>query len=123
MADQLTKYFAGSPSKPGDREFLLMVQEWTRVLQDKVPEYRLGDAFVQARQTRNSTFQLDVSEVCAAWNVIREAERYTPPVGSYEWSRAREVCADCNGTGTVLFVKRDPILMRDYTYAKYCTSC
>jgi len=113
-------YFAGNPAKPGDREFELMVAEWTRVLQDAIPEYRLGDAFVHARQNRNSNFQMDVSEVCAAWNVIRDAERSMPACGSYEWSRARQVCHDCNNTGTKLIVKRDAQLGRDYVHSVPC---
>lgn len=97
-----------------------MVATWTEALQDVVPEYRVADAFVHARQHRNSTYLLDVSEVCAAWKVIHEAEKRMPPVGSYEWSRAREVCPDCNNTGTKLVVKRDTQLGRDYTYGTPC---
>lgn len=120
VAEQLMRYFAGNPAKPGDREFELMVAEWTRILQDAVPEYRLGDAFVYARQTRNSNFQMDVSEVCAAWKLIQDAERSVPPTGSYEWSRARKVCPDCNNTGTRLVIKRDAQLGRDYTFGIPC---
>lgn len=97
-----------------------MVAAWTQVLQDAVPEHRLAEVFVYARQNRNSTFQMDVSEVCAAWKTIRESERYAlPRVGQYDY-RGTEVCPKCNGTGTFLFVKRDPVLGRDYTYGKAC---
>lgn len=120
VAEQLMKLFAGNPARPSESEFKLMVGAWTETLQDAVPEYRLGDAFVTARQTRNSNFQMDVSEVCAAWTVIREAERSIPPTGSYEWDRARKVCPDCNNTGTKLIVKRDAQLGRDYTYGVPC---
>lgn len=120
VAEELMKLFAGNPSRPSESEFKLMVGAWTETLQDAVPEYRLGDAFVHARRTRNSNFQLDVSEVCNAWKTIREAERSIPATGSYEWSRAREVCADCNNTGSKLMVKRHPVLGRDYTYSVPC---
>ena len=97
-----------------------MIATWTEALQDAVPEYRLGDAFIHARQNRNSTFPLDVSEVCAAWKLIQQAEKAVPRTGSYEWSRAREVCGTCNGTGTKLVVKRDTESGRDYTYGVPC---
>lgn len=117
---QLMKLFAGNPSRPSEQEFKLMVAAWTEALQDLVPEHRLAEAFVHARQTRNSSFLMDVSEVCGAWNSIREAERYVVPrIGQYDY-RGTEVCPKCNGTGTQLFVKRDPVLQRDYTYGKAC---
>jgi hypothetical protein len=114
------KLFAGNPSRPSESEFKLMVGAWTETLQDAVPEYRLGDAFVHARQNRNSNFILDVSEVCAAWKVIKEAEKSIPATGSYEWSRAREVCPKCFNTGYRQTIRRDPVLGRDYVYSVPC---
>jgi hypothetical protein len=120
VSEQITKMFAGNPAAPEGDEFRLMVASWTEALQDVVPEYRLNDAFIYARQHRNSTFPMDVSEVCAAWKAIKDAERSIPPTGSYEWGRARKVCPDCNNTGTKLIVKRDEQLGRDYTYGVPC---
>jgi hypothetical protein len=120
VSEQLTKMFAGNPSTPDAEEFRLMVATWTEALQDVVPEHRLNDAFLHARRNRSSNFLMDVSEVCGAWGAIREAEKSIPATGSYEWSRAREVCPDCNNTGTKLIVKRDPTLGRDYTYGVPC---
>lgn len=120
VAEQLMKLFAGNPSRPSESEFKLMVGAWTETLQDVVPEYRLGDAFVHARQNRNSSFVMDVSEVCNAWKVIKEAEKSIPATGSYEWSRAREVCPDCNNTGYRQTIRRDPVLGRDYVYSVPC---
>jgi hypothetical protein len=97
-----------------------MVGAWTETLQDVVPEYRLADAFVYARQTRNSSFVMDASEVCNSWKLIKEAEKSIPATGSYEWSRAREVCPDCNNTGYRQTIRRDPILGRDYIYSIPC---
>lgn len=114
------KLFAGNPSRPSESEFKLMVGAWTETLQNAVPEYRLAEAFVFARQHRNSSFQLDVSEVCAAWLQIRDAEKRLPPVGSYDWDRARKVCPDCHNTGTKPIVRRDEQLGRDYTYGVPC---
>jgi hypothetical protein len=120
VAEQLTKLYAGNPSRPDEAEFKLMVATWTETLQDIVPEYRLAEAFVCARQNRNSSFLMDVSEVCAAWKLIREAQKAIPATGSYEWSRARHVCVECNNTGTKLVIKRHPQLGRDYTYGIPC---
>src|ERR1043165_169257 len=74
VTEQLTRYFAGNPAKPIDEEFDLMVEAWTLTLQDAVPEHRLAEAIAHARRTRNSTFTLDVSEVCTAWQVIKASE-------------------------------------------------
>lgn len=114
------KLFAGNPSRPSESEFKLMVAAWTEALQHVVPEHRLAEAVVYARQTRNSSFLMDVSEVCGAWNSIREAERTAlPRIGQYDY-RGKEVCPQCHNTGTRLVVKRDPILGRDYTYGIPC---
>lgn len=121
VAEELTKLFAGNPSRPSENEFRLMVAAWTQVLQDVVPEYRLAEAFVHARRNRNSTFAIDVSEICAAWQQIREAERNAlPRLGQYDF-RGTNVCPTCNGTGTKLVVKRDNTLGRDYTFATHCS--
>ena len=120
VAEQLMKLFAGNPTRPSETEFKLMVATWTEALQDVVPERRLAEAFVHARQTRNSSFLMDVSEVCGAWTSIRNAERNAlPRIGRYDY-RGKSVCPDCNNTGTKLIVKRDPILQRDYTYGVPC---
>ena len=120
VAEQLTKMFAGNPSRPDELEFKLMVATWTETLQGLVPQHRLAEMFTHARQNRNSSFLMDVSEVCAAWNKIRETERYAlPRVGQYDF-RGTSVCPQCNGTGTRLVVKRHPELMRDYTYGIAC---
>jgi hypothetical protein len=117
--NQLNRYFAGNPARPVDDEFDLMVETWTLTLQDVVPEHRLAECVTSARRERNSNFTLDVSEVCHAWQRIKAAERAVPPVGTYDW-KSKEVCPKCNNTGTQLFVKRDPILGRDYTYGEKC---
>jgi hypothetical protein len=97
-----------------------MVAVWTEALQDVVPETRIGEAFVYARQNRNSSFLMDVSEVCAAWKTLRESEKHViPRIGQYDY-RGTEVCRHCNGTGTKLTVKRHPVLGRDYTYGELC---
>jgi len=120
VAEQLAKLFAGNPSRPDEHEFKLMVAAWTETLQDVVPEYRLADAFVHARRGRNSSFLMDVSEVCGAWVQLRETERHAlPRVGQYDY-RGREVCPQCHNTGTKLVVKRHPTLGRDYTYGVPC---
>lgn len=118
---ELLKLFAGNPSRPSEAEFKLMVAAWTETLQGVVPEYRVAECFVLARQRHNSSFLLDVSEVCEAWNQIRAAEKNNMPrVGQYDY-RGFEVCPKCNGTGTRLVVKRDNTLGRDYTYGMACT--
>lgn len=119
VMDQLNRYFAGNPARPVEDEFDLMVDAWTLTLQDTVPEHRLAEAIANARQSRNSNFVLDVSEVCSAWQRIKAAERAVPSIGTYDW-RARDVCPHCNNTGTRLIVKRDPVLGRDYTNGVPC---
>lgn len=119
VVEQLTRYFAGNPAKPVDDEFDLMVEAWTLTLQDTVPEHRLSESISEARRSRNSNFILDVSEVCAAWQRIKAAERSTPAIGTYDW-RGKEVCPHCHNTGTKLVVKRDPVSGRDYTYGMPC---
>src|SRR5687768_16640935 len=92
VMDQLNRYFAGNPARPVDDELDLMVESWTLTLQDSVPEYRLAEAIAEARRSRNSNFTLDVSEVCAAWQRIKTAEREAMPrVGKYDY-RGKEVC-------------------------------
>jgi hypothetical protein len=118
VAEQLTKYFAGNPSKPGDEEFRLMIGTWTESLQDVVPEYRLPDVFVWLRQNRTSTFQLSVEEVCQAWQKMKVAERVLKPVEKPAF--ATDVCRDCNGTGTKLRTRRDHDLGMDYVYGEHC---
>jgi len=120
VAEQLTKMFAGNPSRPEGAEFELMVATWTEALQDAVPEHRFVEMFIHARRNRNSSFLMDVSEVCATWKSIKETERHAlPRIGQYDY-RGTQVCPTCNGTGTKLFLKRDPVLGRDYTYGAYC---
>jgi len=112
--------FAGNPSRPEGVEFELMVATWTEALQDVVPEHRVAEMFVHARRNRNSSFLMDVSEVCAAWKTIKETERHAlPRIGQYDY-RGSSVCPKCNGTGTYLFEKRHPVLGRDYTYGAAC---
>lgn len=112
--------FAGNPSRPEGAEFELMVATWTEAVQDVVPEARFAEVFVHARRNRNSNFQMDVSEVCAAWKQLRETERQAlPRIGQYDY-RGSTVCPKCSGTGTELFIKRHTILGRDYTYGKAC---
>lgn len=120
VSEQLAKMFAGNPSRPEGDEFKLMVATWTEALQNVVPEHRLAETFVYARQNRNSSFLMDVSEVCGAWKSVRESERYAVPrIGQYDY-RGTEVCPKCNNTGTKLIVRRDPEMQRDYTYGMVC---
>lgn len=111
---------SGISQQLSDDEFQFTLAAWVEVLYGHVPEAKLNDAYIHASRTRNSTFPLTQFELCEAWNQIKAAERSIPPVGSYEWSRAREVCPDCNNTGTRLVVKRHPVLGRDYSYAIPC---
>jgi hypothetical protein len=112
--------FAGNPSRPDENEFALMVATWTEALQNVVPEHRLAEIFVYARQNRNSSFLMDVSEVCAAWKSIKESERHAlPRIGQYDY-RGTQVCRSCNSTGTKLVSKRHAVLGRDYTYGIPC---
>jgi hypothetical protein len=120
VMNQLNRYFAGNPARPVEDEFDLMVEAWTLTLQDLVPEHRLAECIASARRERTSTFTLDVSEVCVAWQRIKVAERESMPrIGRYDF-RGKEVCPHCNNTGTRLIVKRDPFLQRDYTYGVPC---
>lgn len=118
--DQLNRYFAGNPTRPVGEEFDLMVETWTVTLQDVVPEYRLPEAFIYARQNRATAYQLDVSEICTAWNQIKAAEKVLRPTKT-PGAFAKDVCIHCNGTGTRLFKKMDFDLGREYTYGKACT--
>lgn len=118
--DQLTRYFAGNPARPVDDEFELMVESWALTLQDLVPEYRLAEVFVYARQNRATTYQLDVSEICSAWNAIKAAERVLRPAEKPS-AFAKDVCIHCNGTGTKLIKRMDFELGREYVYGEPCT--
>lgn len=120
VMDQLNRYFAGNPARPIGEEFDVMVETWTITLQDVVPESRFPEVFKYARANRSSNFIMDVSEVCGAWRTVRESERQNlPRIGQYDY-RGTSVCPKCNGTGTKPFVKRDPVLGRDYTYGAHC---
>jgi len=103
-----------------DEEFKFLVGQWVQVLGGFVPEHRLNDCYLHAARTRDSSFPMSATDMCTAWKQIQEVERAMPPTGSYEWSRAREVCPECSNTGTVLFVKRHAVHGRDYTYGKRC---
>src|SRR5689334_9829244 len=98
VAEQLTKYFAGNPSKPIGDEFRTMIGTWTETLQDVVPEYRLAECFVYVRQHRTTTFQIQPEEICAAWEAMKQAERALRPTQAPVF--AKDVCRQCNGTGT-----------------------
>src|SRR5690242_12126543 len=80
VTDQLNLYFAGNPVRPVDDDFDLMVESWTLTLQDLVPEHRLPEVFIHARQNHATTFVLDVSEICSAWNQMKTAERALRPM-------------------------------------------
>lgn len=95
-----------------------MVSEWTRVLQDVVPEYRLAEVFVRVRQTRTTVFAMDVSEICRTWDEMKSAERSLRPATRPIYSK--DVCKQCNGTDTRLFKRFDPVLGREYEYAEVC---
>jgi hypothetical protein len=118
VAEQLTNYFAGKPAQPGDDEFDLMVADWTRVLQDVVPEYRLAEAFINVRRNRPTTFALEPSEICAEWDRMKLAERSLRPTAAPVF--AKEVCKQCNGTGTRTFKRFDSVLGREYEYGEAC---
>lgn len=114
--------FAGNPIRPDgeSEEWRVMVATWTEALQGQIPEYRFVEIFIETRRNRNSNFLMDVSEVCATWNRIREAERFAlPRVGQYDF-RGTNICPTCKNTGTRLFEKRDNVLGRDYTYGAPC---
>src|ERR1051326_985974 len=112
VAEQLTKYFAGKPVQPGDDEFDLMVADWTGILQEIVPEYRLAEVFANVRRNRTKTFALEPSEICAEWDRMKHAERALRPAQKPAF--AKDVCKDCNGTGTKLIKKMDFELGREY---------
>jgi hypothetical protein len=116
----LQKVYAGRLVKPSKDDHESLTAVWTQALMGLVPEARLDECYVQAVRSRKSTHPVDVSEMCAAWAVIEKADKTMPPIGTYDWSRSRAVCAKCNGTGTELIVKRHPILGRDYTYGREC---
>lgn len=116
----MTKARAGSASQLEGEEFKFVVGQWTETLAGFVPESRLNDCYLHAARNRNSNFPMSATDVCSAWNLIQAAERSMPAIGTYDWDRAREVCAKCNNTGTTLVVKRDEVLGRDYTYGKAC---
>jgi hypothetical protein len=123
VSEVITKARAGLTPYLEPDEFKFLVGQWTETLLGFVPEYRLNDCYLHAARTRDTSFPMTATDMCNAWRQIQEAERSTPSVGTYDWSRAREVCSECNGTGTVLFVKRREDLGRDYTYARYCNRC
>lgn len=111
---------AGNPAQLSDEEFKFLVGQWVQVLAGFVPEARLNECYLHASRNRDTSFPMTATDMCSAWKIIKEAERSMPPIGTYEWSRAREVCPKCNNTGTQLFVKRDDVIGRDYTYGKTC---
>ena len=120
MGEILAKSRSGITQQLSDEEFNFTLAAWVEVLFGHVPEARLNDVYIHASRNRNSTFPLTQFELCEAWNLIREAERHAMPrVGQYDY-RGTEVCPKCNGTGTKLIVKRDPLLGRDYTYGMFC---
>ena len=120
MGEILAKSRSGITQQLTDEEFQFTLAAWVEVLEGHVPEHRLNDAYIHASRTRNSTFPLTQFEICEAWNQVRAAEKNNMPrVGQYDY-RGTEVCPKCNGTGTQLFVKRDPVMQRDYTYGKAC---
>lgn len=118
VKEQLTKYFAGKQAQPGDDEFDLMVADWTTILQDVVPEYRLAEVFVNVRRTRTTTFSLEPSEICGAWQQMKDAEKVLRPTKVSAF--AKNVCPDCNGTGTKLVKKTDFDLGREYVDGQAC---
>lgn len=118
---QLTNYFAGKPSQPGDEEFDLMVEDWTQILQDAVPEYRLAEVFVNVRRNRTSTFALEPAEISAEWVRMKQAEKALRPAQAPVF--AKDVCPNCNGTGTRLRKRVDVQLGREYTYGEACEAC
>lgn len=120
VAEIVTKARAGLTPQLEQDEFRFLVGQWVETLGGFVPEARLNDCYLHAARNRNSNFPMTATDICGAWKQIREAERLMPPIGSYEWSRAREVCGACNNTGTILVVKRHSVLGRDYTYAQIC---
>lgn len=111
---------AGNPAQLSDDEFKFLVGQWVQVLAGFVPEHRLNGCYLHAARTRDSSFPMSATDMCSAWNQIQAAERNMPAIGTHDWDRAREVCSKCNNTGTQLVVKRDPILMRDYTFGEVC---
>lgn len=120
VAEIITKTTTGNASQPEDEEFKVLVGIWTETFAGFIPEHRLNDCYLHAARTRDSSFPMSATDMCSAWNQIQAAERSMPAVGTYDWDRARKVCSKCNGTGTELFVKRDSVLGRDYTYGRPC---
>lgn len=121
MGEIVTKSRAGSVSQfTDDEEYKFVVGTWVETLAGVVPESRLNDCYLHAARNRDNSFPMSATDMCNAWKQIKEAERSMPATGTYEWSRAREVCHDCNSTGTILFVKRHAVLGRDYTFGKPC---
>lgn len=120
VAEIITMSRAGNPAQLSDEEFKFLVGQWVLVLADFVPEAKLNECYLHASRNRDNSFPLSATDMCAAWKIIREAERSMPAQGTHDWSRSREVCGKCNGTGTYLFVRRDEETGRDYTYGKQC---
>ena len=98
----LLRLFAGSPTRPKDAEFKLMVVAWTETLCGVVPEHRLEEAFLYARRGRDSNYLMDPSEVCAAWREMRESARFARPADQYDPFASKEVCERCFGTGSIV---------------------
>jgi hypothetical protein len=118
VAEQLTRYFAGKSFQPGDDEFDLMVADWTMILQNAVPEYRLTEVFENVRRSRSTTFALEPAEIKTEWDRMKAAERNLRPAEHPVF--AKDVCKQCNGTGTRLFKAVDKQLGREYTYGEEC---
>jgi hypothetical protein len=95
-----------------------MVADWTNILQHDVPEYRLAEVFVNVRRNRSTTYALEPSEIKAEWDRMKQAERSLRPTQAPVF--AKEVCRQCNGTGTRLFKKTDVALGREYEYGEAC---
>lgn len=98
VGEIIAKARAGSqPQLVGD-EFKFAIATWTELLEGFVPESRLNDCYLHARRSRKSTFPLDPSELCAAWQEIHEAER-ARPAATIALRLQGDICERCNGTG------------------------
>ena len=114
VAEIITKARAGTHQQLDCDEMQLAVASWLEVLENYVPETRLNDCYVKAIQTRSSNFPLGASELCTAWNSIREAEMHSTPHRDMSKQLAGDVCQSCWGTGYEI-IKRGK-----FNYAKSC---
>lgn len=83
-------------------ETRIAIGVWYEVLFGVVPEHRLNDCYLHAIRNRQNTFGLAPTELCMAWNEIRQSEMHRQnPVKRL----THGFCEKCNNTGTEIVRK------------------